>query len=86
MILLEKDNDGKITGFIYYNIVDKDGRLDDNGEYAYIFECWTHKSVRGKGVLSKFARAGEQRHPKLKYVYYDREKYGRKIIIPLRRV
>jgi hypothetical protein len=86
MIITEHDKENKVVGFIYYNIVDKEGQLDDNGEYAYIFECWIHESVRGDGVLSKFARIGEQRHPSLKYVYYDREKYGRKIIIPLRRV
>jgi len=64
---------GEIVGVCEYFVVDKQGKIDDNGEYAWIAECEINESKRGQGYLGRFIEAIAYRFPNTKYGYFWRK-------------
>ena len=56
--------------------VDPKGQPDENGEYALINDMWVHEAHRGNGVLRRLLHKAAERHPQIKEMYYQRNKYA----------
>ena len=73
MIEFHLNKNNLCDAFLEWTLVDKDGKVSNNGEYIYLREMWTfeknglHK-ILGKRVFDKT--------PKAKYIYWKRKKYG----------
>ena len=79
MLLTRKDQEGKVVAYVYYTTVDSTGRLDKDGEYAFVTDAWVHESVRHKDIIRDFAKEGLHQCPQLRWAYWQRSKYNERI-------
>ncbi len=76
MIETEKTQGVLIYAYCEWWPVDPKGQPDESGIYALINELWIHEDHRHNGVLRRIIHKAAQRHPQIKYMYYQRRKYG----------
>ena len=43
MVLVHKNKDGYIYAILEWDVVDINGKTQNNGKYAYIRDLWIHK-------------------------------------------
>lgn len=86
MIELRHNEDGYVSAYADYRIVNKDGNEEKGGEYAYVKECWVHKSLQNGRTLVDLVRSSHSKNPQVKWIYYRRRKYGGKMkLYPIER-
>lgn len=76
------DYDGKVIAYIEWSVTNKDGILDDNGEYCFIREMWIWDKVRGdrgRKMIRSFIKKISENLPQLKYAYWKRHKYNGRV-------
>ncbi len=79
MIVTLKNSEGYIKAFMNWNIVDQDGKVDDKGNYLFVYEAWVHPDHRNTLCLKEMiARVFEDsiKHYKYEFVYYQSRKRG----------
>ena len=81
MLEVSCDNDGNIKGCLEWYLVDREGHLDDKGEYVWIQDVYICKHYRNNGVLKEFIRTVTKRIPWAKYGYFKRGKYNDRVHI-----
>lgn len=80
MVYTEKNKDGFIYAYVEWWAVNREGRPDDKGEYAFINELWIHEAYRGNnGLIRRFIDKGARDYPQLKHMYYPRGKYANRL-------
>ena len=68
------DSGKNLKAVIDFWIVDKFGKLDDNGKYIWVQYYYVNPSCRNNGVMSGFIDKIIQRVPWAEYGYFKREK------------
>lgn len=68
-----KDPKGNLLAFVEFAVVDKNGKIDDNGEYVWVSDMYVNPNCRNNGMIPKFIDRITKRVPKAKYGYYKRE-------------
>jgi hypothetical protein len=76
MIYKNHDELGKVQAYIVYYQINKDKKLDENGEYIYVEDVWVHESVRKTNILKLAINCVIPLFSKVKYLYWVRHKYG----------
>jgi len=81
MITTTKNDQGYVKSFIEWGIVDKDGVLDKDGKYLFVYDTWVHTEHRHTGLLKEMiARMFESSlEYNYEFVYYRRDKYDGKV-------
>lgn len=79
MIRSIKDDEGKVVSYIEFYLFNKDRVFDKKGEYIFVNECWAHETYRHLGLLEEYIQTILPDFPSVKFVYWDREKYNRRI-------
>lgn len=83
MITTLKTNENFIAAYIEWLIVNKNGQLENNGEYIYIKNCWIHEDYRHDDILYRLSKMIYE-HPyakNSKKVYWAISKYnGKKVL------
>jgi len=84
MISVLKNDDGYVTGYIEWEIVNKDGQFENNGKYIYIQNVWIHPQERKTEALRDLAVL-INKHPysqKATHVYWElyKDKDNKKIL------
>ena len=80
MIYKVHDKDDRVISYVVYYLLDKSGKFDPHGDYAYVEDIWVHKSMRFKHTMWKMLRTLIPRHSN-KYIYWARGKYKDRIKI-----
>ena len=77
MILTHKNDDGYIYSYFEFDVVDKDGKWKDKGEYMYVRDIWIHPDYRGLTEINKYiAEAEELKETKnVQNIYWIRTKW-----------
>ena len=73
MISTLKNIHGYVQGYIEWEIVDRNGQFDSNGDYIYVQNCWLHEHYRFTSFLAQLADKIYE-HPysqKATRVYWD---------------
>lgn len=81
MISKLHNKDGFIYAYIEWQVVNKDGQYEDNGEYIYVQDLWIQENNRNKGIMKRLIGM-VNRHKfsqNAKYVYWVREKYNDRV-------
>ena len=55
MIFTLENQDGFVTAFIEWDVLDHRGQFDNNGDYICIREAWIHKSIRRSDALGELS-------------------------------
>ena len=76
MIEIEKTEGVLVYAYCDWQPVDQTGKPDKDGKYALVEEVWIHPDHRHNGVLRRLIHKTAQRHPQIKYMYYQRRKYA----------
>lgn len=80
---MHKNEDDLIYSYFEFDIVDKNGKQINDGEYMYVRDIWVHTTYNGKKEISKFIKEAEESPltKKVKYIYWLRTKWvlGKKI-------
>lgn len=79
MIEYLKNSDGLIYAIMEYSIVDKEGKIDDKGEYVFIREMYITPTYRNNGILKKLSWKLWSKLYWTKYFYFGRKKYGKRL-------
>jgi hypothetical protein len=89
MVLTKKDSEGKVIAWSEWRIVNEFGQEcvqgDDNTDYKYawINDVWINDTFRSKNsfnaILRSFIKEGRDLFPWLKYIYWNRGKYNRRL-------
>lgn len=72
MVAALHDKDDKVIAYVDYEIVDKDGKWDSNGEYCFVRHLFIHKSIKDRYTLKDFVMTEHVKFPSVKYIYYER--------------
>ena len=81
MIAVKQDEDNKVVAYVDYYIVDKFGYPCEVGQYCYVKKCWVHESIRYEYTLKNFVEEEHIKFPTVKWIYYEREKYNKRMSI-----
>ena len=76
MIETIKDSDNKVVAFIEWTLVDKDGKICNDGVYVFVNELWVHESLRNGNVIRNFIQLIASKTPQCEYGYWERRKYN----------
>lgn len=76
MLALQHDKEGRVVAYVEYLIVDKDGSINDQGEYCYCKNAWVHKSVERGKLLKEFVMEEHMKWLQVKWLYFKRSKYN----------
>jgi len=74
MLEIVRNSIGEILGACEFFVVNKDGSLNDKGEYVWINECEVSKSSERKGILAELIRMIIPRCPSANYGYFWRKR------------
>lgn len=87
MLLTRKNSEGFIYAFFEWDIVDQEGRTQNNGNFMYVRDIEVHPSYDGKLVISDFIKELEEdpRNKDVLWIYWKREKRNGKFSRPFRR-
>ena len=68
-----------IYSYFEWEIVNKDGKQDYDGEYMFVRDIWVHKDHDGKKEIGIFIDEldKEFKNRKIKYIYWRRIKKGK---------
>lgn len=78
MIASLKDSDGKIIGYMEWQVVDERGKWKNGGEYLYIEDVWLHPSERRKSLFKLIQLVVDHYFAfNCKWSYWERRKYGK---------
>jgi len=69
------DSKGNLKGVVDFWIVDKNGKLDNKGEYIFINDWHINPEYRNQGLIAVFAERVIKRVPWAKWGYFERTKY-----------
>ena len=75
------DPKGNLKGVVDFWIVDKNGKLDDKGEYVFINEWYINPPYRHQGLIAVFAERVIKRVPWAKWGYFERRKHNNRVRI-----
>ena len=81
MLEYSLDKEGNLTGVVDFWIVDKDGKLDEKGEYVWIADWFINPKYRNNGMIAVFAQKVIDKVPNAKWGYFGRGKYNNRIRI-----
>jgi len=81
MIITLKDEQDKVIAYAVCRIVDKDGKDDEFGIYAFCDEAWVHPSIQFQGTLKELIKLGLEKQPLVKWLYFRRSKHNERIKI-----
>jgi len=76
LIVTVKNDEGFVTAYLEFNIVDKFGRFDDDGDYCYVAEAWVHDSLKRTHVLWELVKkvCEHKNTQHCQWVYWVRER------------
>lgn len=75
MIETIKDEQGKITAYIEWNLLDQYGHFDNDGKYVWINDLYIQKDLRGNGILKRLSLDIRKLCPQAEEFYFKRHKY-----------
>ena len=81
MIEYDTDSEGNLTGLVEFWVVDKYGKLKDDGEFLFMNEWYINPKYRNNGGIAKFAQKAIDRAPLVKWGYFQRRKYNYRLRI-----
>ena len=79
MVSVLDNQEGFLTGYIEWYVLNEHGQFQENGDYIYIHEIWIHPLQRKKKALKHLIQKIDK-DPlgyTAKWVYWSREKYNR---------
>ena len=80
MIDTIKDDEGRVIAYCEWSVTDKNGILDDKGEYVFVRNFWIWKSNPLKlSVIRHFVDTISKKISWAKYVYWRRTKYNKRV-------
>jgi len=73
MIFTLENQDGFVTAFIEWDVLDHRGQFDNNGDYICIREAWIHKSIRRSDALGELSLKiyNDKYTQKSRFVYWE---------------
>ena len=74
MVSALHDKRGKVTAYVDYEIVDKDGNWDQAGTHCFVRHLFIHKSIKNKYTLKDFVMAEHAKFPTVRWLYYQKGK------------
>lgn len=81
MIVTIKNNEGFISGFFEWDVVNEHGVPSDIGFYMYVRDLWVHPSYRNKNHLERLIDLADNdyRNKNVVWVYWERQTRDKKI-------
>ena len=80
MIIDLKTNEGYVYAWCVYQIVNEEGKTDNNGIFVYIEDVWTHENHRGETLVELIAMILTDPYvDQCKYVYWEKRKQNWKL-------
>ena len=74
------DNEGRITAYIEYSLVNKQGLLDDNGTYVFVRSLWIWNGIKnGYQIMQGFIKKIANEFPKATHTYWENKKHNGRI-------
>ena len=79
MLLTHKNSDGFIYSFFEWDVVDKEGKFKNDGDYMYVREIWVHEKYDGQQEIKQFISELHElvENKFIKWIYWLRD--GKKI-------
>ena len=80
MIIKRHNKDDFVYAIFEWDIVQKNGRPDPDGQYMYVRDIWVHKSKKGNIEILKFIidLDKDPKNMNIKWIYWQRSKNGKK--------
>ncbi len=72
MIEKKTTDTGLIYSYCEYNLVNKTGQKDPDGEYIFIDDLWVHPNFRNNGTIKYYIQTITDKFPKAKWGYFVR--------------
>ena len=72
---------GHIYAFIEWEIVNKDGQFEDNGEYCYIADIWIKPNLKNCKLIQQLSKKINE-HPfskNVKFIYWVTKKHNERM-------
>jgi hypothetical protein len=68
-----------IYAYVEWEILDRDMKLNDDGETVYVQNVWIHRDYRSLGILDYFIcqMFNDKKSKNIKYVYWNTNKTNR---------
>ena len=78
-IHLDGDKEKYVIAYCEYSLRNEFGKEDSKGEYCFVDNIWIHPDYRYKGFMGWFLKIIEPKVPTAAYVYWEREKYDKRV-------
>ena len=76
MIEYTLNEEGNLTSVIEFWLVNRQGKIDDNGKYVFVKDWIINPSCRNKNSVAIFAEKLINRVPQATHCYFERRKYN----------
>ena len=72
MLIKLFNSDGLIYSYFEWDVVDEQGKSDNNGKYMHVRDIWVHNSFYGDKILLKFIYMlnKEKINKSVRYIYW----------------
>jgi len=74
MVSALHDKRDRVIAYVDYEIVDKSGNWNQQGQYCFVRHLFIHKSIKNKYTLKDFVMKEHSKFPSVKWLYYQKEK------------